>query len=401
MEYELRTWDSLRALGEIRYRALEDEHTPPFLSFDWLDALECTGSVVPERGWMPMHVTLHRGETLVACAPAYLKGNSEGEFVFDHGWARFCEGSLGIRYYPKLLVAVPFTPATGPKLLIAQGESRQELYPVFASALRSLTSKLGVSGAHVLFPPAAEAEELVKGGLLRRVGVQYHWHNQSYENFEHFLSRFSSKRRNQIKRERREVLAQGVEVEVCTGRDLTPELADFVYAFYRTTVDKHVWGRRYLKRQFFEEVLSRLSNRLHVVVARDKASRRPLAGAFNLLGKDALYGRYWGAIEERSFLHFEVCFYRGIEDAIERRLLRFEPGAGGEHKLSRGFEPSLTYSAHHLEDTRLDGAVRDFLSREEEVVRAEVFAARAELGLKPANLPTLSGSAGLPTSGTD
>jgi uncharacterized protein len=383
MEYELRTWASMRALGEAAYRALETPETPPFLSFDWLDALECTGCVVPERGWMPMHVTLHRDGELVACAPAYVKGNSEGEFVFDHGWARFCEGTLGLPYYPKLLVGVPFTPATGPKLMIRPGEPARQLYAVFAEALRKLTTEAGVSGAHVLFSPEPEANALEQEGFASRLGVQFHWHNQGYETFDDFLSRFNAKRRHQIKRERREVVASGVDVSVCTGRDLTPELADFCYGFYRTTVDKHVWGRRYLKRQFFEEVLSRIPHRLHVVVARDAGSRRPIAGAFNLLGPNALYGRYWGALEERPFLHFEVCFYRGIQDAIERRLTRFEPGAGGEHKIARGFEPSLTYSTHHLGDRRLDRAVRDFLIREECAVRDEIASARAEMGLKP------------------
>lgn len=380
MQYELRTWDSLRALGEAEYRALEDSDTPPFLSFDWLDALECTGCVVPDRGWMPMHLTLHRAGTLIACGPAYLKANSEGEFVFDHAWANFCEGTLGVRYYPKLLLGVPFTPATGPKLLLRKGESRQELYPIFADAIRKLTEQLNLSSAHVLFPPELETETLVQAGFARRLGVQYHWHNQGYSSFDHFLSSFNAKRRHQIKRERREVQAQDIELRVCSGRDLTPELADFVFDFYRTTVEQRAWGRRYLNRQFFEEVLARLPDRLHLVVARDRSSRRPIAGAFNLLGTDTLYGRYWGSLEERPFLHFEVCFYRGIEDAIERRLLRFEPGAGGEHKLARGFEPSLTYSAHHLADPRLDHAVRDFLAREEVAIRSHVARERGDPG---------------------
>lgn len=373
----------MRAVGEAAYRALEDDETPPFSRFEWLDALERTGCVTPERGWMPFHLTVHRDGKLVAFAPAYVKGNSEGEFVFDHGWARYCEGSLAKRYYPKLILAVPFTPATGPRFLVAEGESRAALYPVLAEGIRKLTERLDVSGAHVLFPPRAEAEAFEARGFARRIGVQFQWHNAGYSGFDDFLSRFSSKRRNQIKRERREVVAQGIDVGVHSGSDLSPELADFVYAFYRTTVDKHVWGRRYLKREFFEEVLSTMRDRLHVVVARERASRKPLAGAFNLLGGDALYGRYWGALAERAFLHFEVCFYRGIEDAIARKLSRFEPGAGGEHKLARGFEPTLTYSAHHLRDARLESAVRDFLDREEVAVRAEVEAARAEMGLKP------------------
>lgn len=383
MNYELRTWDSLRAFGEDTYRSLETESTPPFLRYEWLEALEATRCVHPERGWQPLHLSLHRNGKLVGFAPAYLKGNSEGEFVFDHAWARFAEHSLGIRYYPKLIVAVPFTPATGPRLLVAPGEASHDLCPVFASALGTLTEQLGVSSAHVLFSPETEAEQLTQAGLARRLGVQFHWHNPGYATFDDFLARFSAKRRHQLRRERREVANQGIEVDVLTGSDLrAPGMADFVYTIYRATVDKHVWGRRYLTRAFFEEVLTRLPQRLHVVVARDRDSGRRIAGAFNLLGRDALYGRYWGTLEDRAFLHFEVCFYRSIEDAIARKLVRFEPGAGGEHKLARGFEPTLTYSAHHLPDARLDRAVRDFLVREDAAVRTEVEAARAEMRLK-------------------
>lgn len=383
MDYELRTWSSLRALGEPAYRSLCREDTSPFLSYEWLDALECTGCVSAERGWVPLHLTLHQNDELVAFAPAYLKGNSEGEFVFDHSWARFSEASLGSPYYPKLVVAVPFTPATGSRLLVRPGHDVQTLLPVMAAALRRLTSELGVSSAHVLFPTEAEAGALVSGGLARRLGVQFQWQNAGYTCFDDFLSRFNAKRRHQIRRERREAMAQGVDIEILTGRDLTPAIADFVHAFYAVTVDKFFWGRRYLKREFFEEILARMPDKLHVVAAKDRASGRRIAGAFNVLSGDALYGRYWGSLQEREFLHFEVCFYRGIEDAIARGLSRFEPGAGGEHKLARGFEPTATFSAHHLADSRLDAAIRDFLKREEAAVRLEMAAVSAQTGLKP------------------
>jgi uncharacterized protein len=384
MEYELRTWSSLREIGEAALRGLESPDTPPFLGFDWLDALEQTGCVGADRGWAPMHVTLHREGELVGFAPAYLKGNSEGEFVFDHAWARFAEASLGIDYYPKLVAAVPFTPATGPRLLAKPGVAREELLSVFAQGFCKLSEKLGVSSAHVLFPTRDDCDAYVAAGLARRVGVQFQWHNPGYASFEDFLSRFSSKRRNQIRRERRQVSDGEIEVEVLTGKELTPQIADFVHDFYRVTVDKYFWGRRYLNRSFFEQVLSRIGERLHVVVARERGSRRPIAGAFNVLGADALYGRYWGALEDRPCLHFEVCFYKGIEDAIERRLLRFEPGAGGEHKLSRGFEPTPTYSAHHLPDRRFDRAVRDFVAREEAALHAEIEAVKSDMSFKPA-----------------
>ncbi|MFZ5889719.1 MAG: GNAT family N-acetyltransferase [Myxococcota bacterium] len=381
-EYELRTWSSLRALGEARLAELSSPTTSPFLSFAWLDALEQTGCVAESRGWSPLHLTLHRNGELVAFAPAYLKSNSEGEFVFDHAFARFAEGSLGIAYYPKLIVAVPFTPATGTRVLVRAGESREVTLGAFAGGLRKVCRELGLSSAHVLFPLADETEILTQHGLAQRVGVQFQWHNAGYASFDDFLARFSAKRRHQVRRERREVNAQGVDIEVLTGSDLSPALADFVYDFYRSTVDKFYWGRRYLNRNFFEEVLSRMRDRVHLVAARDRHSGRRIAGAFNLLGADTLYGRYWGALEERKFLHFEVCFYSGIDEAIRRRLVRFEPGAGGEHKLTRGFEPTETSSVHHLADARFERAVRDFLARESSALREQIQSAKDETGLK-------------------
>lgn len=385
IEYELRTWSSIRELGEPVLASLSDARTSPFLSFAWLDALEATGCVHEERGWRPLHLTLHRAGELVAFAPCYLKGNSEGEFVFDHAFARFAERSLGIRYYPKLLVAVPFTPATGSRLLVRAGEDRAELSRALSAALQRLCETLDVSSAHVLFPTEEEASALVPARMIRRTGVQFQWHNAGYQSFDEFLARFNAKRRHQIRRERREVLAHGLEIETLTGSELSPELADFVYSFYRSTVDKYYWGRRYLNRAFFEEVLSRMRDKVHLVVARDRASRRPLAGAFNLLGHDTLYGRYWGALEERNFLHFEVCFYRGIEDAIARRLVRFEPGAGGEHKLSRGFQATPTRSVHSFREPHFERAARDFMQREEAALLAEIAESRAARGFRCAD----------------
>jgi len=365
---EVRTHASIRELGEARYRSLVGPTTPPFLRFEWLDALERTGCVTPERGWLPMHVTLEQGGTLVAAAPAYVKGNSEGEFVFDHSWARYAEVELGIRYYPKLIVAVPFTPATGPRLLVREGTARAPLEHVFAKALAAICEEANLSGAHVLFPPEAETAAYAGAGLVERHGVQFHWRNQGYGSFDDFLGCFNSKRRNQIRRERREMDDRGIVLDVLTGSDLDSGLAGFVHDFYVATVDKFAWGRRYLNPEFFEEVLSTMPDALHVVVASDRAGKRKLAGAFNLLGSERLYGRYWGALADVPFLHFNVCFYRGIEDAIARRLAVFEPGAGGEHKVARGFEPTVTRSAHHLVDPRLRAAIRDFLGRERRAI---------------------------------
>lgn len=379
--YQLSTSSRISDIGRERWNALASS-APPFLHYEWLDALECTGCVGASRGWLPLHIAIHQGSELVGVAPAYLKGHSQGEFVFDHSFAGFAEQRLGIDYYPKLIIAVPFTPATGPRLLIRPGADRWEVTRAFANGLLQLTDKLNVSGAHILFPSPAQAGDLQRTGFLHRVGVQFHWRNPGYTGFSDFLERFNAKRRHQIRRERRELQAQSVTLSIVSGSDLTPEVVDHLFSFYGSTVDKFYWGRRYLTRHFFEEVAARMPERLHAVLARDE-SQRPIAGALNLLGDTALYGRYWGASEERRFLHFNVCFYAGIEDCIARGLQVFEPGAGGEHKLARGFEPTLTHSLHAFRDSRLELVVRDFVERERTALEQFVETTSRESGLKP------------------
>ena len=378
---EVRTYGSVRELGEAAYRSLLDDETPPFLRFEWLDALERTGCVVPKRGWLPMHLGFHVNDELVAAAPAYVKGNSEGEFVFDHSWARFAELELGVSYYPKLIVAVPFTPATGPRLLVRPGTSPELLLAALSEALTAVCRDGKLSSAHVLFPTAGEASALAERGLLERHGMQFQWHNPGYATFDEFLARFDAKKRHQIRRERREIEQRDIALDVLTGETLGPELADFIFDFYVATVDKFPWGRRYLNRAFFEEVCSTMPESLHVVVATERGSKKRLGGAFNLLGKRRLYGRYWGALADVPFRHFNVCFYKGIEEAIVRRLSGFEPGAGGEHKVARGFEPTVTHSVHYLADRRLQRAVAAHLVGERAAVDESV--AEAEPVLKP------------------
>lgn len=363
---ELLTHASMRDVGEAIWKGASAPDVPPFLSWDFLDAMEQTGCVQPSVGWMPLHLSLRQNDEVVAVAPAYVKGNSEGEFVFDHGWARFAEERIGVQYYPKLIVAAAFTPATGARVLTKPGVDRASVLRVFAAALAQLCERLPVSSAHVLFSDEREAVALADAGMAHRYGLQYHWRNSGYTSFDEFLSRFSSKRRNQIRRERRDPERQGIALEVFTGRTASPTIIDHAYRCYLSTVDKHFWGRQYLNREFFDEVCSRLGDRIMIVVARE--GRRPLAAAFNLVGTTALYGRYWGAVEDRQFLHFNVCYYAGIEYCIEHKLSVFEPGAGGEHKLSRGFEPTVTHSTHLVQDNRLDMVVRDFVARERHAI---------------------------------
>jgi predicted N-acyltransferase len=296
-----------------------------------------------------------------------VKDNSEGEFVFDYAWAS-ASRQIGAPYYPKLVVAVPFTPATARRLLVRDPADRPALLPVLAEVLRKLVDLGELSSAHVLFPTEEEATALSGAQMAHRLGIQFQFHNDGYASFDDFLARFNAKRRHQIKRERREIEKQGIAIETLRGADLTPEVVDAMFDFYQSTVRKFSWGRQYLNRAFFEEIAARLPG-VEVVLAREGG--RPIAGALNFAGRSALFGRYWGAAEERPFLHFNVCYYHAVDDVIRRGLARFEPGAGGEHKLVRGFQPTVTHSAHHLTHPRLDAAVRDYLARERAAVRAQ------------------------------
>jgi hypothetical protein len=367
---DVRLHASIASIAEADWDAL-DGASAPFLRWRWLDALERTGCVGGESGWTPHHLTFHEAGRLVAAAPAYLKDNSEGEFVFDHAWAAAAE-RMHLAYYPKLVVASPFTPATATKLLVARREDRPRLVPELAAALVRIVDAAKLSGAHVLFPPEEEARALAEAGFAHRYGVQFHWRNDGYASYDDFLGRFSAKRRHQLRRERRELERQGIAVETVRGADLDASLVDAMYGFYTSTVDKFVWGRRYLTRAFFDELGGSLRDGVEVVVARERSGGAPIAGALNLHGGGVLYGRYWGARQERPFLHFNVCYYHSIEECIARGTHTFEPGAGGEHKLVRGFSPTLTHSAHFLSNDRLDAAVRAFLGREREALREAV-----------------------------
>ena len=302
---ELRIHDRMGEIPRDQWDRLVGPSTPPFLQFSFLDALERAGCVAPDRGWLPFHLTLWENERLIAAAPAYLKGNSEGEFVFDWGWAEFAQ-RLRVRYYPKLLLAVPFTPATGPRVLVADEAERERTVLALAEGVRRVLDAQSLSSAHVLFLPDQEAAAFGRAGYALRLGVQYQWHNQGYGSFEDFLSTFPSKKRTQIRRERKEMDRRGIRIATLCGAEITSEAIEAMYEFYELTVDKFRWGRRYLNRAFFFDVTERMGENVEIVLARN-ASGRPIGGAFNLAGGGVLYGRYWGAIEEHPFLHFNVC----------------------------------------------------------------------------------------------
>lgn len=381
----VRACDSFSAVAPL-YAHLDGWQGHPMLSPEWLGALEESGCVREEHGWIPYHLVLTSGRpgvsatedpaSLIGVVPMYIKLNSEGEFIFDHAIARAAP-RFGVDYFPKLLVAVPFTPATGPRLLVARGVDTELARSALRAALETLVDRLGVSSANVLFLPGAEADALEKMGMLHRHSLQFQWHNQGYRDFEEFLAQLPSKRRTQIRRERRAPAEQGLTIATLGGDALTPAIADTAYELYLTTVDKFTWGRRYLNRRFFEIVFSKLKRAMELVTATDERGR-VVAGAVNVRGENTLFGRYWGTHGEVPFLHFNVCFYHSIERCIRDGIAHFEPGAGGEHKLARGFVPTITHSVHHIRDPRLAAVVGDFFSREREVIDAEVRGDAAE-----------------------
>jgi predicted N-acyltransferase len=344
----------------------------PFLSHGFLSALEESKSVGPRTGWKPQHVVAKTPDgILVAAAPCYLKGHSRGEYVFDGGWAEAYERAGG-NYYPKLQVAVPFTPATGRRLLVREGPNAQAIERALASGLIEICKRGGVSGVHVTFATEPEFKLLGELGYLQRTDQQFHWESQGFATFDDFLAALSSRKRKNIRRERHDALENGITVHWLTGSDLTEEVWDAFFEFYMETGSRK-WGRPYLTRSFYSLIGEKMRDRIVLVMA--KRAGRWIAGAINFIGSHTLFGRHWGAIEHHPFLHFELCYYQAIEFAIAHKLPRVEAGAQGEHKISRGYLPTTTYSAHYIADPALRRAVADYLVRE----RAYVAAAGAEL----------------------
>lgn len=363
------------------WRALEPPDFP-FYDYEFLLALERSGSVGPRSGWTPLHLLCKDGAgSLLGALCLYLKTNSYGEYIFDWDWA-MAYREHGVAYYPKLVCAVPFTPATGPKLLVRPdvcAEDRAAVTDALLGEARKLGDERGASSTHALFVPERETRELAERGFAVRHSLQFHWHNPGYEAFSDYLNALTSKRRRQILRERRQLENEGVEIERLTGEDLYRQhttLAELMHHFYLSTLE-HKWGMPYLTGEFFGEVFRTMSERILLVLARDELTRRPVAGALNFFKGSSLYGRYWGTTDERRNLHFELCYYQAIEFAIEREMGLFEAGAQGEHKLARGFLPALTYSAHEIRHPAFRCAIEQYIATERELV-AEAVAEYAD-----------------------
>ena len=376
---EIRLEDGVAGLPQAEWDDLVGGDSP-FLEWAFLSSLEDAGTLCEESGWTPRPLVARENGRLVAACPLYLKTNSEGEFVFDFSWADAAYRA-GIDYYPKLLVGVPFSPVSGARFLIHPAADRAIWIERLGTALREVCSENELSSVHVNFCQPDEAEILSQLGFHTRIGLQYHWHNHDYGDFEDYLGAFRSKRRNQIRRERRELTTQQVTIETFAGDRITPELVEPMYRFYLETIRSRAWGRQYLNRRTFELLVERFRERLVFIIAEQAGEK--IAGTFNVQKGDALYGRYWGATKMVRHLHFNVCYYAAVEHCIENRLARFEPGAGGEYKQVRGFDASPTWSAHFISDPRLDGAIERFLESERSHAENTIDWYRDNSALKP------------------
>ncbi|EHQ53034.1 hypothetical protein ECTPHS_10114 [Ectothiorhodospira sp. PHS-1] len=381
---ECRISDDLSALPAAEWDALggRDE---PFLSHAFLCALErhdCLGS---RFGWYPRHVTLHQpGGELVAALPLYIKTNNYGEFVFDWAWEQAWRQS-GLNYYPKLVCSIPYTPATGTRLLVHPDHDRKALQQVLIQQAIELTHAGELSGLHVLFPEHEDSRALQAAGLTLRMGCQYHWHNENYRDFDDFIERFSAKKRKNVRRERRRVQEQGLDIRVLHGDEVSRDLWAVFHHFYVSTFERKM-GIPTLSLGFFQETGRTLGRQVVMFLVEEDGE--PVAAALCYRGKDTLYGRYWGCIRDYDALHFEACYYQGIDYCIQQGLARFEPGAQGEHKISRGFLPTRTWSGHWITHPGLRGAVAAFCQREqaamaiqcEQLMRLSPFRVEAESG---------------------
>ncbi len=342
----------------------------PFVSHAFLSALEDSGSATAERGWLPQHAALRDGDgRLVACAPCYAKSHSQGEYVFDHGWADALERAGG-DYYPKLQVCAPFSPVPGPRLLLRPDAGVP--HAALAQGLVQGCQAVGASSVHVTFCTQDEWSALGEAGWLQRIGTQFHWANQGYGCFDDFLGALASRKRKALRRERRDVQASGLALRCLRGAEITERHWDAFHRFYRSTTDKK-WGRSaYLTRRFWPLLGERLGDAVVLMVA--ERDGEPVAGALNLVGRDAIYGRNWGAVVDVPFLHFELCYYMAMDFAIAQGIPRVEAGAQGEHKIQRGYLPVETYSAHWIAHPGLSRAVGEFLDRERPAMRREMAA---------------------------
>lgn len=362
---EVEVTPSLAEIDPDEWNALVGDEAAPFLRWEWLASLEDAGCTGERTGWFPCHALMRERGRLVCVIPMYLKTNSDGEFVYDWSWADAAT-QLGERYYPKLVVGVPFTPASGQRVLTADGQDRHAILRAVPGVVERLAAELDAQGTHILFCTEPECRAFVGQGYLERHGLQYHFVRGDLGSFDDFIASMPSKKRTKLRREVRAIRDGGITIRTVEPGEIDASLTRDMFAFYASTIDRFYWGKQYLNERFFELVAKRMPESLRWVVAERDGTR--IAGAFNVRGPKRLYGRYWGARVEVPFLHFAVCYYHGIEECIASDLKAFEPGAGGEHKRARGFLPVVTYSAHRLRSSVLTRVLEPYLEREREAI---------------------------------
>jgi len=376
-------WDACANPGWSSTRPLDSKPQDipynPFLSYDFLSSLEESGSATDNAGWYARHLVLEKpGDAPLAVVPAYLKTHSQGEYVFDHGWADAYERAGG-SYYPKLQMSVPFTPVTGRRLLIADQSRHKQIVALLAAAIQQVTVQFEASSAHLTFLTEQEWDALSDMNFLRRTDQQFHWQNNSYASYEDFLAALSSSKRKALRKERRRALENDIEIEWLTGSDLKEEHWDIFFDFYLDTGNRK-WGTPYLTRQFFSLIGERMADRVLLIMA--KRQGRYIAGALNFIGSDTVYGRNWGCLEDHPFLHFELCYHQAIDWAIANGYQTVEAGAQGAHKLARGYVPTTTYSAHWIPNAGFRDAVEHYLEQERLHVKMEQQALSARAPFK-------------------
>jgi predicted N-acyltransferase len=368
----LRVVESLSAVDAAQWDACAlapGSAGSPFLSHAFLKALEDSKSVGRRTGWQPQYLLAEADDgTLLGAVPLYVKSHSQGEYIFDHGWAQAFERAGG-RYYPKLQAAIPFTPVPGPRLFARPGPYADSVRDAMIDMLAKIAGDNGISSVHVTFCQEEEWKRFGARGWLQRLGRQYHWANEGYKTFDDFLGALASRKRKAIRKERESVRREGLTIHRLSGADIKPAHWDAFFAFYMDTGGRK-WGTPYLTRSFFDILGGTMADKVVLVMA--EADGRPVGGALNLAGDDTLYGRYWGCLENYAFLHFEACYYQAIDYAIEHGLARVEAGAQGDHKIQRGYLPVATYSAHWIIDPGFRRAVEDYLKRERPAVEREI-----------------------------
>jgi len=352
--------DSIERIDKEEWdKAINNQY--PFLKYEFLKALEITKCVSPEEGWTPLHLVVSEMDTILAVMPLYIKTDSQGEFIFDWSWADAFYRN-GLDYYPKLVSSIPFTPASGPRLVVTDSTKTEEIVKIVSSALKQLSEENNFSSVHILLADKDEINLYSNQDFSLRTSYSFHWFNKEYKSFGNFLEDMTSRQRKNIKKERKKIRSQGIIMSKIKGSEITDEMLEIFYKFYQVTYLKRGM-RGYLNLDFFKYIVNQMPESILMVLAQN-SSREYVAGALNFYDREKLYGRYWGCLEEYDSLHFETCYYQGIEFCIEEKLDSFDPGVQGEHKIKRGFCPIETFSAHWIKDIRFKEAIDDFLSRE-------------------------------------